>query len=67
MAEALRPYTLLIHGEIDDVVPLSASFDWARPQQLPVLVLPGVGHFFHGALHQLKAAVQRAWAEPAPP
>lgn len=66
VAEALRPHTLLIHGETDDVVPLAASLDWARPQQLPVLVLPGVGHFFHGALHLLKAAVQRAWAEPAP-
>ena len=66
VAEALRPQTLLIHGETDDVVPLTASFDWARPQALPVLVLPGVGHFFHGALHLLKAAVQRAWAVPAP-
>jgi uncharacterized protein len=64
--ESLRPNTLLIHGERDDVVPLAASLDWARPQQLPVLVLPGVGHFFHGALHLLKSAVQRAWAVPAP-
>ena len=34
--------TLVIHGEQDDVVPLAASFDWARPQALPVTVLPGV-------------------------
>lgn len=53
--------TLLVHGETDDVVPLAASLDWARPQGLPVVVVPGVGHFFHGALPQLKAIVLRAW------
>jgi alpha/beta superfamily hydrolase len=46
--------TLLIHGEADDVVPLTALFDWARPQNLPVTVLPGAGHFFHGQLAVLK-------------
>lgn len=60
-------HTLLVHGETDDVVPLSASLDWARPQQLPVLVVPGVGHFFHGALHILKTALLRAWAAPHEP
>ena len=49
--------TLVIHGEIDDVVPLSATLDWARPQSLPVLVFPGVGHFFHGQLGLLKNVV----------
>ena len=46
--------TIVVHGEIDDVVPLTATFDWARPQALPVIVLPGVGHFFHGQLSLLK-------------
>ncbi len=54
--------TLLIHGEQDDVVPLAASFDWARPQALPVTVLPGAGHFFHGQLPVLKQMVLSAWA-----
>jgi uncharacterized protein len=45
--------TLVIHGELDDVVPLSAVFDWARPQNLPVVVVPGGGHFFHGRLQVL--------------
>ncbi len=45
---------LVIHGEHDDVVPLAAVFDWARPQQQPVLVMPGAGHFFHGLLTPLK-------------
>ena len=49
--------TVVIHGETDDVVPLSATFDWARPQSLPVIVLPGVGHFFHGQLGLLKNIV----------
>ena len=54
--------TLIIHGEVDDVVPLSAVLDWARPQSLPVVVVPGVGHFFHGQLPLLKSLVVRNWA-----
>src|SRR5262245_43350348 len=38
--------TLVVHGEHDDTVPLAAVMDWARPQQLPVTVVPGGGHFF---------------------
>ena len=51
--------TLVIHGEADDTVPLSAVMDWARPQVLPVLVVPGGGHFFHGQLPLLKGLVAR--------
>ena len=46
--------TVVIHGEADDVVPLSATLEWARPQALPVIVFPGTGHFFHGQLGLLK-------------
>jgi len=53
--------TLVIHGEVDDVVPLAAVFDWARPQSLPVTVIPGAGHFFHGQLPLLKSLVVGAW------
>ena len=53
--------TLVVHGETDDVVPLAACFDWARPLALPVTVLPGAGHFFHGALPVLKQIVVGAW------
>jgi alpha/beta superfamily hydrolase len=49
--------TVVVHGEADEVVPLSSTFDWARPQALPVVVLPGVGHFFHGQLALLKHVV----------
>ena len=49
--------TLVIHGELDDVVPLAAVLDWARPQNLPVVVVPGGEHFFHGRLHVLQQIV----------
>lgn len=58
------PNTLVIHGEIDDVVPLSATLAWARPQALPVVVLPGGGHFFHGQLPLLKSLVVRHLSVP---
>jgi hypothetical protein len=51
--------TLVIHGESDDVVPLAATLAWARPQNLPVIVFPGVGHFFHGQIALLKKVIVR--------
>ena len=51
--------TVVVHGEADDTVPLSAVMDWARPQILPVTVVPGGGHFFHGQLPLLKSLVVR--------
>jgi len=51
--------TLVVHGEADDTVPLAAVMDWARPQILPVTVVPGGGHFFHGQLPLLKNLVMR--------
>lgn len=53
------PNTLVVHGESDDVVPLAATLDWARPQSLPIVVVPGGGHFFHGQLPLLKSLVVR--------
>ena len=58
-AEQVAPSTLVIHGELDDVVPLAAVFEWARPQNLPVVVVPGGEHFFHGRLHILQQIVTR--------
>jgi alpha/beta superfamily hydrolase len=51
--------TFVVHGDADDVVPLAATLDWARPQSLPVLVVPGGGHYFHGQLGLLKTLVMR--------
>ncbi len=56
---AVSPDTLVIHGEHDDVVPLAHAMDWARPQQLPIVVLPQAEHFFHGRLTQLRDIVKR--------
>jgi len=57
--ETVAAGTLVIHGEVDDVVPLAAVLDWARPQNLSVVVVPGGEHFFHGRLHQLQEIVTR--------
>lgn len=55
----LHARTLVVHGEQDDTVPLPSVMDWARPQVLPVTVVPGGGHFFHGQLPMLRELVVR--------
>jgi uncharacterized protein len=57
--DAVPAHALVIHGEQDDVVPLSEVLDWARPQSLPIVVFPGAGHFFHGNLVTLQKVVER--------
>ncbi len=57
--QELHARTLVVHGELDDTVPLAAVMDWARPQVLPVTVVPGGGHFFHGQLPLLRELVGR--------
>ena len=59
---AVAHNTLVIHGEHDDVVPLSAVLDWARPQNLPVIVVPGGDHFFHGRLGLLQRIIHNSCA-----
>ena len=61
--EAVPPDTIVIHGEEDDVVALADVLAWARPQQLPIVVFPGCGHFFHGRLPQLQRVITRMWQE----
>jgi uncharacterized protein len=53
--------TLVIHGEQDTTVPLAAVLDWARPQELPVVLVPGADHYFHRRLHLLRAIVHANW------
>jgi uncharacterized protein len=55
----LHERLLVVHGEQDDTVPLSSVMDWARPQVIPVTVVPGGGHFFHGQLPLLRGLVAR--------
>jgi alpha/beta superfamily hydrolase len=53
--------TILIHGELDDTIPLQAVFDWLRPQDIPVVVIPGADHFFHRRLQHIKNLVVNMW------
>jgi len=53
--------TIVIHGERDETVPLAAVLDWARPQDLPVVLVPGADHFFHRKLHVLRGIVRSSW------
>ena len=51
--------TLLIHGEDDEVVPLSEAMDFARTHKLPMVVMPEATHFFHGKLVPLKQVLSQ--------
>ena len=53
--------TILIHGEEDTTVLLADVLAWARPQDLPVVVVPGADHFFHRRLNILRAIIQNGW------
>jgi uncharacterized protein len=53
--------TLVIHGEHDVTIPLAAVLDWARPQDLPVTLVPGADHFFHRKLHVLRDFIKANW------
>jgi alpha/beta superfamily hydrolase len=59
VAHEMHERTLVVHGETDDTVPLTDVLNWARPQKLPVTVIPGVEHFFHGQLTLLRSLVVR--------
>jgi alpha/beta superfamily hydrolase len=56
--------TLLIHGELDETIPLADVFEWARPQDLPVVVVTGADHFFHRKLQHIKNFVVETWHHP---
>ncbi|MDD5296213.1 MAG: alpha/beta fold hydrolase [Rhodocyclaceae bacterium] len=62
VTEGVPPDALVIHGDKDETVPLENVIAWAQPQELPIVLVPGADHFFHGKLHTLKAIIHRAWA-----
>ena len=53
--------TVIIHGERDETIPLAAVLDWARPHDVPVIVVPGADHFFHGRMQVLRRLVLQNW------
>ena len=53
--------TILIHGEVDDTITLAQVLDWARPLDIPVIVIPGADHFFHRKLQHIKSLVAQLW------
>ena len=58
---AVPANSILIHGEQDDTITLAAVLDWVRPQDLPVIVIPGADHFFHRKLQHIKSLVTEMW------
>ena len=60
-SETVPSDTIVIHGERDETVPLARVLDWARTQELPVVVVPGADHFFHLRLHIIKNIVKNSW------
>jgi alpha/beta superfamily hydrolase len=50
---------LIVHGDADDTVPHHEVLEWAAQQPLPpqIALLPGVSHFFHGKLQELRDAI----------
>lgn len=61
VTEPVPADSVVIHGEMDSTVRLSNVMEWALPQELPVVVIPGADHFFHGRLHVIRGIVQRCW------
>lgn len=54
---------LIVQGDADDVVSPASVIDWAARQapRARLRVLAGVGHFFHGRLHELVACIGEEW------
>jgi len=60
-AEPVPANSIVIHGELDETVPLANVLAWARPQDLPIVVVPGADHFFHRRLHIIKNIIKGSW------
>jgi len=60
-APAVPADSIIIHGELDETVPLANVLAWARPQEVPVVVVPGADHFFHRRLHIIRNIIKGSW------
>lgn len=56
--------SIVIHGELDDTIPIGAVMRWAEPLELPVTVVAGADHFFHRRLHMIKQIILQQWYKP---
>ena len=63
---AIPANTILVHGELDETIPLKDVFEWLRPQDIPVIVIPGADHFFHRKLGHIKTMVSALWQADGP-
>jgi alpha/beta superfamily hydrolase len=61
---AIPADTILIHGELDDTIPMADVLEWLRPQDIPLIVIPGADHFFHRKLQHIKGWVTQLWRRP---
>lgn len=59
--EAVPEDALVIHGSKDVTVPLANVLAWAEPLGVPLVVIPGGEHFFHGRLQILRDIVMRSF------
>ncbi|WP_291994314.1 alpha/beta hydrolase [Candidatus Accumulibacter sp. ACC003] len=59
--KAVPADTIVIHGSEDSTVPLANVIEWAKPLELPVIVVPGADHFFHRRLHVIREIITRSW------
>ncbi len=60
---AVPANTILLHGELDETIPLQDLFDWLRPQDIAAIVIPGADHFFHRKLQHIKNFVSQLWQQ----
>ncbi len=51
--------TIVIHGELDETVAYQHILDWARPQALAIITIPGADHFFHRRLQHIQYFVEK--------
>lgn len=56
--------SLLVHGDRDTTIPLAHVLAYAEPLELPVTVVPGADHFFHGRLKLLREIVKAYCPKP---
>jgi uncharacterized protein len=54
---------LIIQGGADEIVAAEAVVEWRarRAPQARLRLLEGVGHFFHGRLHELQECIRSEW------